>query len=74
MATAGATVSLKQSVSAGHPLTLSYPGSSYVKPHLSILLLPGEYLTVSDRSGKRSSTYTGIGNRWSCRSTVTPRC
>jgi len=32
--------------------TLRYPGATYVKPHFSrVLLLPGDYLTVSDPSG-----------------------
>jgi lysyl endopeptidase len=33
-------------------MTLQHPGATYVKPHFSrILLLPGDYLTVSDLSG-----------------------
>lgn len=33
-------------------MTLRYPGATYVKPHFSrILMLPGDYLTVSDPSG-----------------------
>jgi lysyl endopeptidase len=33
-------------------MTLRYPGATYVKPHFSrILLLPGDYLTVSDPGG-----------------------
>jgi lysyl endopeptidase len=33
-------------------LTLRYPGATYVKPHFSrVLLLPGDYLTVSDPAG-----------------------
>jgi hypothetical protein len=33
-------------------LTLRYPGATYVKPHFSrVLLLPGDYLTVSDPRG-----------------------
>jgi len=33
-------------------MTLRYPGASYVKPHFSrVLLLPGDYLTVSDPGG-----------------------
>ncbi|GAA4730566.1 hypothetical protein Prum_045950 [Phytohabitans rumicis] len=33
-------------------MTLHYPGATYVKPHFSrVLLLPGDYLTVSDPAG-----------------------
>ncbi|MDQ7906628.1 serine protease [Phytohabitans sp. ZYX-F-186] len=33
-------------------MTLRYPGAAYVKPHFSrVLLLPGDYLTISDPSG-----------------------
>lgn len=33
-------------------MTLRYPGATYVKPHFNrLLLLPGDYLTISDPSG-----------------------
>lgn len=63
---AGTTEHVDQLVSAGHPLTLRYPGAAYVKPHFNrLLLLPGEYVTVSDRSGGQLSTYRfGVSARW----------
>jgi hypothetical protein len=53
-------------VSVEHSLTLSYPGASYVKPHFSRLnLLPGDYLTVSNRAGTESRTYrSGLADQW----------
>jgi hypothetical protein len=55
---AGTTVDVDELVSEGHPLTLSYPGASYVKLHFNrLLLLPGEYVTVTDRTGGQQSTY-----------------
>jgi lysyl endopeptidase len=34
-------------------MTFRYPGAAYVKPHFNrLLLLPGDYLTVSDPSGQ----------------------
>jgi hypothetical protein len=53
-------------VSSTRSLTLSYPGSSYVKPHFSrLLMLPGDSLTVSDPAGKQVSTYRwGLTDQW----------
>lgn len=43
---------------ADRSVTLHYPGASYVKVHLSrLLLLPGDYLTVSDPSGTEVHRY-----------------
>ena len=40
--------------------TFRYPGASYVKVHFSRLLVrPGDWVTVSDESGKQSYTYRG---------------
>jgi hypothetical protein len=65
MATVGVTVTMNRNVMMDHPVTLSYPGASYVKPHVKMLLLPGEYLTVTDRAGGQSTTYrAGVGDRW----------
>jgi hypothetical protein len=63
---AGTTVQVDQLVSSGTPLTLAYPGASYVKVHFNrLLLLPGEYVTVADRSGGQQSTYRfGVSARW----------
>jgi lysyl endopeptidase len=64
-ATVGVTLAVKRNVSFGRPLTLHYPGASYVKPHVRLVLLPGEYLTVTDAAGEQSTTYRyGIGDRW----------
>lgn len=44
--------------SAERSVTLHYPGASYVKVHLSLLvLLPGDYVTVSDPSGAEVHRY-----------------
>ncbi|GIH17565.1 trypsin-like serine peptidase [Rugosimonospora africana] len=65
MATVGVSLSMEREVTEGHPLTLTYTGASYVKPHVRILLLPGEYLTVTDRLGKQATTYGAmVGERW----------
>jgi hypothetical protein len=65
MATVGVSVSMEREVIEGHPVTLSYTGASYVKPYVKILMLPGEYLTVTDRYGKQSTTYgAAVGDRW----------
>lgn len=65
MTTVGVSLSMEREVTQGHPLTLTYAGASYVKPHVKILLLPGEYLTVTDRRGKQATTYGAtIGERW----------
>jgi hypothetical protein len=65
MATVGVTEVVNRNVSMNHPVTLTYPGASYVKPHVAVLLLPGEYLTVTDRAGQQSTTYrAGLGDRW----------
>jgi hypothetical protein len=63
---AGTAVKVDSLVSEGTPLTLTYPGVSYVKVHFNrLLLLPGEYVTVSDRSGGQLSTYRfGVSARW----------
>ena len=40
--------------------TFRYPGADYVKVHFSRLLVrPGDWVTVSDESGKQSYTYRG---------------
>jgi lysyl endopeptidase len=59
-------VDVNELVSDGHPLTLTYPGASYVKLHFNRLLLwPGEYVTVTDKSGGQVSTYRfGFSGRW----------
>jgi hypothetical protein len=63
---AGTSVEVDQLVAEGTPLTLTYPGASYVKPHFNrLLLLPGEYVTVTDRSGGQLTTYRfGVSARW----------
>jgi len=63
---AGTLVNVQDLVSEGAPLTLTYPGASYVKVHFNrLLLLPGEYVTVTDRSGGQLSTYRfGVSARW----------
>jgi hypothetical protein len=63
---AGTTVEVNQLVSDGHPLTFTYPGASYVKLHFNrLLLLPGEYVTVTDRSGGQASTYRfSVSGQW----------
>jgi lysyl endopeptidase len=63
---AGTTVDLDNLVSQGTPLTLTYPGASYVKVHFNrLLLLPGEYVTVSDRTGGQLATYRfAVSSRW----------
>ncbi|MCA2213618.1 trypsin-like serine peptidase [Jidongwangia harbinensis] len=55
-----------------HRQTFRYPGASYVKLHLNrMLLLPGDYLTVSDPAGQESYRYdapkpigTGAVDKW----------
>jgi hypothetical protein len=46
---------------SGSPTTrFSYPGADYVKVHFARLLVrPGDWVTVSDESGKQSYTYRG---------------
>jgi V8-like Glu-specific endopeptidase len=42
--------------------TFRYPGASYVKLHFSrMMMLPGDYLTVSDPSGQESYRYDASG-------------
>ncbi len=42
--------------------TFRYPGASYVKLHFSrMMMLPGDYLTVSDPAGKESYRYDAKG-------------
>ena len=42
--------------------TFRYPGASYVKLHFSrMMMLPGEYLTVSDPAGTESYRYDAAG-------------
>ncbi|MFC0533548.1 trypsin-like serine peptidase [Phytohabitans kaempferiae] len=54
---------------ADRRMTLRYPGATYVKPHFSrVLLLPGDYLTISDPTGTEvhrveSGLLSGAG-RW----------
>ncbi|GAA5197962.1 hypothetical protein GCM10023322_70330 [Rugosimonospora acidiphila] len=65
IATVGVTATMQHSVAEGHPVVLSYPGASYVKVHVKMLLLPGEYLTVTDRSGGQSARYgAAVIDRW----------
>ena len=41
--------------------TFTYPGADYVKVHFKkLLLLPGDYVTVADRSGQESYPYRGV--------------
>jgi lysyl endopeptidase len=53
-------------VSSARSLTLTYPGASYVKVHFSRLaLLPGDWLTVGDRTGGQSIEYRfGLRDEW----------
>ncbi len=45
-------------VGAPRKETFRYPGASYVKLHFSrMMMLPGDYLTVSDASGRESYRY-----------------
>ena len=49
-------------VNAPRRETFHYPGASYVKLHFSrMMLLPGDYLTVSDPSGEESYRYDAAG-------------
>jgi lysyl endopeptidase len=42
--------------------TFRYPGASYVKLHFSrMMMLPGDYLTVSDPAGRESYRYDATG-------------
>jgi trypsin-like peptidase len=46
----------------GRPVTFRYPGAGYVKVHLGrLVLLPGDYLTVSDPAGEEVHRVTESG-------------
>ncbi|WP_412744346.1 trypsin-like serine peptidase [Krasilnikovia sp. MM14-A1004] len=47
------------------PATLRYPGATYVKPHVSRMVLgPGDYLVVASPDGSESYRYDANGATW----------
>lgn len=45
---------------ANPSLVFTYPGASYVKVHFAqLVLLPGDYVTVTDAKGRQESRYAG---------------